>query len=373
MLPEAEEKRLRKAAEAALAGQARLEKEADRLRAALQAEAEAAAEARARAARAREELVRLDRELDRGLAARGFADARGAPDRGAFLAARLEDDERARLEREAKALDDLATSLGSLRAGKERELSLARGKAAAVTRATLEEELAEAARLEEERAGLLGMKGAASKELEADEKARADAARLRAMEGRQRLRHDRYRRLSDLIGHREGSRYRDFAQGLAFDRLASNASSQLTRIDPRYILVQDPQRALEFAVVDNYQGCVQRPVSTLSGGESFKVSLALALGLSAMASRNFRVESLFLDEGFGSLDEESLDAALNALAELPGNSGKTVGLISHVAALKDRINTTISVVPVGNGISVLRGPGCREISPGEIKQAADGQ
>jgi exonuclease SbcC len=103
-----------------------------------------------------------------------------------------------------------------------------------------------------------------------------------------------------------------------------------------------------------------RSTKNLSGGESFIVSLSLALGLSQMASRNVRVNSLFLDEGFGTLDEDALEMALETLASLR-QDGKLIGVISHVAALKERIDTQIQIIPEAGGRSVLSGPGCYRI------------
>jgi exonuclease SbcC len=105
-------------------------------------------------------------------------------------------------------------------------------------------------------------------------------------------------------------------------------------------------------VIDSFQGDVVRPVNTLSGGESFIVSLALALGLSELASKNISIDSLFLDEGFGTLDEENLDIALNALTLLQ-NSGKMIGVISHVEALKERIPLQIKIIAKGDGSSYI--------------------
>ncbi|MDR3153654.1 MAG: hypothetical protein LBW85_05125 [Deltaproteobacteria bacterium] len=141
----------------------------------------------------------------------------------------------------------------------------------------------------------------------------------------------------------------------------------------RYELRQPEGHSLEIFVKDLFQGGARRPANTLSGGETFIVSLAMALGLSDMASRKCAVESLFLDEGFGTLDDESLDSAIGALIELSlpdGDKGgglhrKTVGLISHVAALKERIPAQINVIPIGKGMSRLEGPGCRHIGPDE--------
>ncbi|MCB1675841.1 MAG: hypothetical protein KDI01_06095, partial [Halioglobus sp.] len=107
----------------------------------------------------------------------------------------------------------------------------------------------------------------------------------------------------------------------------------------------------------------------LSGGESFIVSLSLALGLSHMASKNVRVDSLFLDEGFGTLDEEALDTALETLAGLQ-QDGKLIGVISHVPALKERISTQILVSPQTGGRSQISGPGCGKLGATELAAEA---
>jgi exonuclease SbcC len=117
-------------------------------------------------------------------------------------------------------------------------------------------------------------------------------------------------------------------------------------------LSRNQEKLLDLEIVDAYQGDVVRPVSTLSGGESFIVSLALALGLSELASQKIAIDSLFLDEGFGTLDEESLETALNAL-NLLQNGGKMVGVISHVGALKERIPLQIKIIPRGDGSSYV--------------------
>jgi len=137
----------------------------------------------------------------------------------------------------------------------------------------------------------------------------------------------------------------------------SHANRQLEKMTDRYLLVRDDDQPLELNVVDNYQAGEIRSTKNLSGGESFIVSLSLALGLSKMASRKVRVDSLFLDEGFGSLDEDALETALETLSGLQ-QDGKLIGIISHVPALKERISTQITVQPVSGGKSVISGPGC---------------
>jgi len=107
-----------------------------------------------------------------------------------------------------------------------------------------------------------------------------------------------------------------------------------------------------------------RSTKNLSGGESFIVSLTLALGLSKMASRKVRVDSLFLDEGFGTLDEEALETSLDTLSGLQ-QDGKLIGIISHVSALKERISTQINIIPVSGGRSSLSGPGCTKVVKSE--------
>ncbi|MCX5846096.1 MAG: AAA family ATPase [Deltaproteobacteria bacterium] len=166
--------------------------------------------------------------------------------------------------------------------------------------------------------------------------------------------------LHDLIGSADGKKFRNFAQGLTFEMMTAHANRQLRKMSDRYLLIRDSSQPLELNVIDNYQAGEIRSTKNLSGGESFIVSLALALGLSHMASRNVRVDSLFLDEGFGTLDEDALETAIETLAGLQ-QDGKLIGVISHVTALKERISTQIQVTPETGGRSSLSGPGCRRI------------
>jgi exonuclease SbcC len=170
----------------------------------------------------------------------------------------------------------------------------------------------------------------------------------------------RWATLSVLIGSADGKRYRNFAQGITLEIMVSYANIQLAKLSDRYLLTRDREDPLELKVIDNYQAGEIRSTKNLSGGESFIVSMALALGLSGMSSKNVRVDSLFLDEGFGSLDKDTLETALSTLASLR-QEGKMIGVISHVGAMKERINTQIVVRPVREGRSVLSGPGCNKI------------
>lgn len=170
----------------------------------------------------------------------------------------------------------------------------------------------------------------------------------------------RWDNLHELIGSSDGKKYRNFAQGLTFEAVVSHANHQLQAMSDRYLLLRDPLQPLELNVIDNYQAGEVRSTKNLSGGESFLVSLALALGLSQMASRNVQIDSLFLDEGFGTLDDEALDTALDTLAGLQ-QDGKLIGVISHVPALKERISSQIQLQTQA-GRSRLLGPGCRRLS-----------
>ncbi|MDP2504500.1 SbcC/MukB-like Walker B domain-containing protein [Oceanobacter sp. 3_MG-2023] len=159
--------------------------------------------------------------------------------------------------------------------------------------------------------------------------------------------------LHGLIGSRDGAKFRNFAQGLTLDNLVVLANQQLQRLHGRYLLQRKQNAGLELSVLDTWQGDAERDITTLSGGESFLVSLALALALSDLVSHKTSIDSLFLDEGFGTLDSETLDIALDALDNLNA-SGKMIGVISHVEAMKERIPTQLRVIKKsGLGISEL--------------------
>ncbi|WP_281648431.1 SbcC/MukB-like Walker B domain-containing protein [Parendozoicomonas sp. Alg238-R29] len=148
--------------------------------------------------------------------------------------------------------------------------------------------------------------------------------------------------LNNLIGSAKGDKFRKYAQGLTLDHLIWLANRQLERLHGRYQLQRKGGEELSLEVLDTWQGDTARDTKTLSGGESFLVSLALALALSDLVSHKTRIDSLFLDEGFGTLDPETLETALDALDNLNA-SGKMVGVISHVEALKERVPVQIAV------------------------------
>ncbi len=188
-----------------------------------------------------------------------------------------------------------------------------------------------------------------------DEQRRRQHDQLKTLQ-RQQNETRRWQTLHDLIGSSDGKKFRNFAQGITFDILISQANRNLRKMTDRYILVRDTVQPLELNVIDTYQAGEVRSTKNLSGGESFIISLSLALGLAGMAGTNVRVDSLFLDEGFGTLDEDALETALETLAGLQ-QDGKIIGIISHVPILQERIATRIQVIPGPAGTSSLKGPG----------------
>ncbi len=165
--------------------------------------------------------------------------------------------------------------------------------------------------------------------------------------------YNQWNALNIYIGSASGDKFVKVAQWFTLAHLTKLANKQLKQLTDRYLLSNNTdQSKLDLWVTDTYQSDAIRSVSSLSGGESFLVSLAMALGLSQMASGQTKIDSLFIDEGFGTLDSNTLEIALNSLERLQ-NQGKTIGIISHVPQLKERISTQIQVVKKGRGRSVV--------------------
>lgn len=198
--------------------------------------------------------------------------------------------------------------------------------------------------------------GAINNKLLHQEKARKELQNRLSYIQKQEIECDYWSHLHQLIGSADGKKFRNFAQGLTFELMVHHANRTLSKMSDRYLLLRDPNYPLELNVMDNYQAGEVRSTANLSGGESFIVSLALALGLSSMASRNVQVDSLFLDEGFGTLDEDSLETALETLSSLQ-QEGKIIGIISHVPLLKQRITVQIQLTAGLDGRSRISGPG----------------
>ncbi len=202
--------------------------------------------------------------------------------------------------------------------------------------------------------------GEARKTLSINEKNKEQVKELLSAEKKTGEEFKKWSELNSLIGSADGIKFSRIAQGITFDVLLRFANESLKKMSDRYILVRDSSSMaspLEINVTDNYQAGEQRPVSNLSGGESFVVSLALALGLSEMSSGRTQIDSLFIDEGFASLDENYLELALQTLSTLGNRQNKLIGVISHVKELKERIDTQIELTPLSGGRSSMEGPG----------------
>ncbi len=156
-----------------------------------------------------------------------------------------------------------------------------------------------------------------------------------------------WEKLNDLIGSAKGDKFAKIAQQYTIANLLRYANQQLNIIAPRYQLKQVDPDSLNLVVVDRDMLNEERSVFSLSGGETFLVSLALALGLSSLSSQQVSIGSLFIDEGFGSLDSETLGIALDSLEQLQSQQNRIVGVISHVQEMNDRIGVQIHVD--GNG------------------------
>ncbi len=203
--------------------------------------------------------------------------------------------------------------------------------------------------------------GALTRDLTADDQAQAQRAALLAGQEGLRRRRDRAERLKQVLGRADGADFNRVAQALTLDQLLALANHHLRDLAPRYALRRDPASngvpSLGLRLIDHDQGDLERPASTLSGGESFLTSLALALA--DLQRGRLRIGTLCVDEGFGTLDETTLSLALATLERLQQRQGTQILLISHVGALHERIAHRIEVIRRGNGSSYLRlaGPG----------------
>ncbi|PIE23666.1 MAG: hypothetical protein CSA62_06050 [Planctomycetota bacterium] len=191
-------------------------------------------------------------------------------------------------------------------------------------------------------------------------------------EKRQRLQadFDRVDRLADLIGDSTGKKFRSLAQRLSLDSLLWFANRRLAAFAPRYQLERRGE-GLELDIIDRELAEERRPVRTLSGGESFLVSLALAIALSDMKRGKSDLRSVFIDEGFGSLDQQSLELALSALEIVQNELGAQLFVISHVGDLQNRWDARIEVRRAGRGRSWLWFPGAPEQPPNDALPLAE--
>jgi len=206
------------------------------------------------------------------------------------------------------------------------------------------------AELQQQRQGIHTQKEEQVILLREDDKKIETGRALKAELDSQRDRWDQWESLNELIGSKSGAKFRTFAQSLTLEALLAHSNQHLEDFAKRYALQRVPGSDLELQIIDRDMADDVRSVHSLSGGESFLVSLALALGLASLSSNKTQVESLFIDEGFGSLDPETLDIAIASLDTLQA-LGRKVGVISHVPILVERIGAKVVVEKQGGGRS----------------------
>ncbi|WP_430811702.1 MULTISPECIES: AAA family ATPase [unclassified Carboxylicivirga] len=265
----------------------------------------------------------------------------------------LDDEEVSKLEQKKQALQNAETTLNHSRQELNRAAEKQRPEVLKIAKSS--ESLAnEIKEKEQSQKVCLGKKGSLEERLKADALNKAKQAEKVRCIAEQEKELGRWDALSQLIGDATGNKFSRFAQELTLQQVLHLANGHLKRLSDRYRVKHvRADRLDELFVIDRYHGDAQRSVKTLSGGESFLVSLSLALGLSDLAGQNTVIGSLFIDEGFGTLDQNTLDVALSALERLQSESNRTIGIISHVPALKERVTTQIELSKDASGYSTL--------------------
>ncbi len=304
-------------------------------------------------------LEQQQQQWQQALAASAFASE------VAFITAILTDAQLQQLQQQKQQLQDAQTAAAALLQQAEQQLSaLDDAKAQLWSAACIQPTKAELQQQQQELQLQLQQQseslGQLKQQLTQQQQLASTQAELyQQLQDQQALYQD-WQKLNSLIGSANGDKYRRFAQGLTLQQLILLANRQLAGLHSRYQLARKADSELELWVLDSWQADAVRDTKTLSGGESFLVSLALALALSELVSHKTKLESLFLDEGFGTLDPDTLETALVALDSLQ-SSGKMIGIISHVEALKERIPLQIKVQKLpGSGWSQLVLPSHRQ-------------
>jgi exonuclease SbcC len=281
------------------------------------------------------------------IAAKGFADE------AAFMTANMDEQEFARLSAMKKATDDaLASAKGKRQAAAD---ALEKVKSERSDETPLQTLVDSKKKLEDELGELQQKTGAARNRVDSYKKGKVRLQELQKELDAANAEAIRWKTMGDWFGVMDGRDFATFVQGLTFKSLLKLANKHLQMVMDRFRLVADGD--LGFKVNDaEFDG--QRRISNLSGGEKFLVSLSLALGIADFASRNVRVESLFMDEGFGTLDDATLEDVMNCLKGQQ-RQGKMLGIITHVESVVNSINQKIKVdrIPGQNGHSCITGPG----------------
>jgi len=270
----------------------------------------------------------------------------------AYLSACLHETERKTLQERASSLDMQQTELDAMRVDKK--FSLEELRRMHVTDLALEDSSEKKAQLDAQMKELRHSIDSLRIRLKEGEGLSLKKAELAERAEKQRTELLRWESLYNRVGG--GQKHeKNFEQELVFEMLLRGANRQLSRMTDRYSLAKNETHSLSLSVMG---GGGRLPPESLSGGESFIVSLALALSLSQMISQNVKVDSLFLNET-GSLDEEALNMAFSSLGILK-REGRLLGIVSNSEALKKRVAAQIEIIPQGGGRSLIKAPGMRE-------------
>ncbi|MCC6727681.1 MAG: hypothetical protein IT258_24455, partial [Saprospiraceae bacterium] len=292
----------------------------------------------------KKQLLDLENQVSSGLSKAGFETL------GALRSAILPNEVAAKIEAVAEQLKLREVAVKQEKQQAEDALKIAQTEA--VTNETEPVLMEQIAILELEMQVFQQSIGALNQQLKDNDARKQEGETILQQIENQRIEYNKWAAVHDLIGSHDGAKFRKFAQGLTLQKLVQLANVHLGNLYGRYVVTKRPGEDLELDIVDTYQADNVRSMMTLSGGESFLVSLALALGLSDLAGRNANIRSLFIDEGFGTLDDQTLDFAISTLENLQ-SQGKTIGIISHVKELKERIPTQVRVLKKGGGTSVV--------------------
>lgn len=200
--------------------------------------------------------------------------------------------------------------------------------------------------------------GAIKTKLEANQKAAEKQTALKEVLKGLKKEESLWKTMNSLIGDAHGKRFSNFVQDLTLEQLIGYTNLRLQDLSDRYRVdiptAAEADKNDSLKVFDSHQGDARRSINTLSGGETFMVSLAMAFALSDLAAKNVKIESIFIDEGFGTLDPDTLNQAITILEKMQNEGDKSIGVISHVEALKERISTQIRLEKTGAGYSTIQ-------------------
>ena len=298
----------------------------------------------------KKELESLEEKFTASLAAKNFTDEKH------FTDSILTDAQMSSLQEDLQNNDEKMKGLLTLR--EDRMKHLAEEEARVVTAMTLEEAERSFNGKDDEIDSLRNKLIRLEAAQESRKKLQSERETLDAEYKSQEEKYNNWEAFNQKLGSKNGGKFGRFAQRITLRMLVQLSNKQLERMNSRYTIMLTPgDNNLGLSVRDSEQAGTIRPTSNLSGGEKFIISLALALGLSQISGSKAQVDSLFIDEGFGSLDDDALNAALDALGEIH-RDGRMIGIISHISGISERIPAKINVIRKSEGTSIIIGPGC---------------